>query len=473
DRAKWESGQALSKAESTQKQLDAIVIEGDSSVEAAQARVDEIGESHATLKARIDGGFIDVRKRLVDTENIIVKKNPQYKYEDVKIAPNKASRVINPTSDEKYVFDLLFHVSSSENMQGMTFHNGHYYIGFDVGGGNGRIRKYTAAGSVVTETCPIGIGHAAGLACRKSNGRVYVVNGGGSTPTRDREADVETSRITKAVDLSFLANAGVIGIDNLNDRLVVHTAPDNIQPPTFSIVDFEGDIISQFNIPNQGIPQGLDCYSDQIYYYSNDKITIMDFEGVILGTINVPKAGESVGLTIAGDYSTINISVGYNSPNRVYALRTIENKVYYNTLQPLTSFNKRWEVSSEDGRKASHIPLIPKFAAIAINNTAEATKWALADWTNVIDHHPFVKSVTQTTSDIKVELKQGFGAVAYFSAVANDFLIMDGRHAAVNYSGNTLTITIRDKDGATVNPSNARRYSTISLLVIGGVAVES
>lgn len=55
--AKEKSEQSLAKSESTQTQLDTIVIEGDSSVEAAQARIDEKGETHSTLKDRIDDGF--------------------------------------------------------------------------------------------------------------------------------------------------------------------------------------------------------------------------------------------------------------------------------------------------------------------------------------------------------------------------------------------------------------------------------
>lgn len=56
--------QALAKSESTQTQLDTIVIEGDSSVEAAQARVDEKGVAHATLKARIDNGFEKITAKI-------------------------------------------------------------------------------------------------------------------------------------------------------------------------------------------------------------------------------------------------------------------------------------------------------------------------------------------------------------------------------------------------------------------------
>lgn len=48
------ANQALFNSESTQNQLDQIVIEGDSSVEAAQARVNYRGDTFSTLKERID-----------------------------------------------------------------------------------------------------------------------------------------------------------------------------------------------------------------------------------------------------------------------------------------------------------------------------------------------------------------------------------------------------------------------------------
>lgn len=48
------ANQALVKSENTQSQLDQIVIEGDSSVEAAQARVDADGNVFTTLKERLD-----------------------------------------------------------------------------------------------------------------------------------------------------------------------------------------------------------------------------------------------------------------------------------------------------------------------------------------------------------------------------------------------------------------------------------
>src|SRR5690625_2025304 len=67
--------QALANSESTQTQLDTIVIDGDSSVEAAQARVDEKGVPHPTLKARIDDGMNSVNQQLAETETFFKKES--------------------------------------------------------------------------------------------------------------------------------------------------------------------------------------------------------------------------------------------------------------------------------------------------------------------------------------------------------------------------------------------------------------
>src|SRR5690625_1757741 len=67
--------QALANSESTQTQLDTIVIDGDSSVEAAQARVDEKGVPHPTLKARIDDGMNSVNQQLADIAYDMQKLN--------------------------------------------------------------------------------------------------------------------------------------------------------------------------------------------------------------------------------------------------------------------------------------------------------------------------------------------------------------------------------------------------------------
>src|SRR5690606_12180325 len=62
--------QALAKSESTQTQLDTIVIEGDSSVEAAQARVSTEGTAYATLKQRLDTEYEEVTTQLAQKPSI-------------------------------------------------------------------------------------------------------------------------------------------------------------------------------------------------------------------------------------------------------------------------------------------------------------------------------------------------------------------------------------------------------------------
>lgn len=65
--ATTKSETALNNSQSTQAQLDQIVIQGDSSVEAAQARVDVDGTSYETLKERLDSGQL----KQIDTKETI------------------------------------------------------------------------------------------------------------------------------------------------------------------------------------------------------------------------------------------------------------------------------------------------------------------------------------------------------------------------------------------------------------------
>ena len=64
---------AKAESESTQTQLDTIVIEGDSSVEAAQARVNNSGTAFPTLKQRLDAEHQEVTAQLQQTENEIAQ----------------------------------------------------------------------------------------------------------------------------------------------------------------------------------------------------------------------------------------------------------------------------------------------------------------------------------------------------------------------------------------------------------------
>lgn len=67
------ANEAKFKADSTKTELDQIVIEGDSSVEAAQARVDADGNPHTTLKERLDFEHNQLSSQLAQTETEIKK----------------------------------------------------------------------------------------------------------------------------------------------------------------------------------------------------------------------------------------------------------------------------------------------------------------------------------------------------------------------------------------------------------------
>lgn len=61
---------SIAQSTSTQEQLDNIIIDsGTSDAEVIQARTDEKGVSHATLKNRIDDGFTGVKTQLAETDN--------------------------------------------------------------------------------------------------------------------------------------------------------------------------------------------------------------------------------------------------------------------------------------------------------------------------------------------------------------------------------------------------------------------
>lgn len=67
EQAGFDASKAIGISGSLRTELDTLVIEGDSSVEAAQARVDEEGKAHPTLKTRIDEGIKKAASLVGDT----------------------------------------------------------------------------------------------------------------------------------------------------------------------------------------------------------------------------------------------------------------------------------------------------------------------------------------------------------------------------------------------------------------------
>jgi hypothetical protein len=87
---------AINTAENVQEQLNQIVIEGDSSVEAAQARVDAEGNVYTTLKERLDAAQVDFKNyQNIISNYTIYPQSPKPQ----KIGPRTCSyKIIHKTS---------------------------------------------------------------------------------------------------------------------------------------------------------------------------------------------------------------------------------------------------------------------------------------------------------------------------------------------------------------------------------------
>lgn len=100
--AKIDSAEALGNSENTQQQLDTIVINGDSSVEAAQARVDRNNQEYATLKQRLDA-----EQQKVDSVDGLDTEVQQLS-DDVDELRNRKSIVVSDVEPENV--DIWFQV---------------------------------------------------------------------------------------------------------------------------------------------------------------------------------------------------------------------------------------------------------------------------------------------------------------------------------------------------------------------------
>lgn len=104
------SDDAKQQVESIQSQVNQLVVEGDSSVEAAAARVDEKNVTHDTLKERIDNGFVESERKILNAEN-------KSFYNGIKLSKEKTPLLVFVDDDTNIaVWDKLKHVVEQENV---------------------------------------------------------------------------------------------------------------------------------------------------------------------------------------------------------------------------------------------------------------------------------------------------------------------------------------------------------------------
>lgn len=222
-----------------------------------------------------------------------------------------------------YTFELVFNVPDTGNIQGLAYRRGRFYVGFDVGNGQGVIREYDRSGRKLKESAPLDVGHAAEVSVRDADGRLYVATGGGTNPTKVNVVDFARPepKIVRTIDLGSLGNSGLVAVDNRRDGLLVHAGPNDQGPFVFAFTDLRGRVRSKFTLPYVGVPQGLEMAGDKVLYYTDNTITVLSRRGTVLRSIAIPLTGESEGLAVAPAGHGTRVFVGYNKPNRIYVMK--------------------------------------------------------------------------------------------------------------------------------------------------------
>jgi len=222
-----------------------------------------------------------------------------------------------------------FSVDKSRNNQGLAYINGFYYVGYDVGNGNGVIERYSKAGVLDISYGKVAIPtrHTAELAYREADDSLYAVSGGGNEKTFVYKIAADGKTVTKAINFSDFGNAGLLAIDNTNDQFILASTQTggDAGAVTFRFIDAKNNEVQrQFTIPSEGTPQGIEIYDSIIYFYTNNKISVIDSAGNIIDRWTIVTNGESEGLTLVVDGNERYLALGYNSPARAYTLAPIQ-----------------------------------------------------------------------------------------------------------------------------------------------------
>ncbi|NBN02389.1 hypothetical protein [Proteus sp. G4465] len=277
-----------------------------------------------TIIAGNKSNFIGYESAVFTNKKLIVSQNygSRKQKEPNSLLPIN-SNVINTTGNNASP-NTAFYVNQNYNNQGLAFYNGYFYIGYDLGSGNGMIERYAQNGVIDTSYggVSIPINHTADLAIRVKDEFLYSASGGGAEPTYIRKIAKDGKSVLESIDLTNYGNSALCAIDNHNDILILHSTLSGGDGglPTFTFFEFGNwnNPVKQFTLPKTlGVPQGMDVYDNTIYFYTNDKITLVSYSGEVLSEVRVNASGESEGIAISGSYGNTYIAVGYNNPRRV------------------------------------------------------------------------------------------------------------------------------------------------------------
>lgn len=312
-RADENSNQALNKARKTEEQLKQVVIEGDSSVEAAQARVNAYGGSVATLTERIE--YLEMRINVkmppfnatgggVEDDTQAIQKALDYVRDN-----NLIAEVYIPNGIYKVTKELYIHANTYLRLEDTSVilraHNGNllrnYQITDDFSGynGNGNVTIeggiFDCNGMEYPATCNgIAWAHAQGITMRKVTIK-DTVNGHAMelTGVRDvlvdnckfigwRDTEVDRRYYFEAIQIELTSKEGYVGLvkdyTETKDVLVQNCYFGNSGTPGFRA----------FNV---GVGSHGALYNK---YYSNIKVLNNTFEGATYWAVRALKWRDSV-----------------------------------------------------------------------------------------------------------------------------------------------------------------------------------
>jgi hypothetical protein len=358
-------------------------------------------------------------------------------------------------------FTFGFHLPSGMNNQGMTYWNGAYYVGFDVTGGNGQINRYydngdqdLGYGNVWVPTA-----HTAELAYRKADNRVYAASGGATSPTFVYRLSGTGNAVDMTLDFSAYGNSGLIAFDNDNDLLLLHTGPDDASAKTFRLIDLNDSnrVISQFTIPSQGTPQGLETFDSVIYYCCNGKVVLLDYAGNILDTWSFGgMVGECEGIALVQNYGEPCLAISFNSPPRVYTVRPAGSLANFKGVQTVGCWNR----AVDNGNSGPGTSLVPSTFKCSIRKVGAGASpdygWKVSTFGS--GNHTFndlLNTPTTSTTEVRFKFKRTF-----FQSIVN-VMCSTGKGspyiARADYDESTQEIVVQLLTSAlaVVNPQTA------------------
>ncbi|EST11977.1 GW domain-containing glycosaminoglycan-binding protein [Sporolactobacillus laevolacticus] len=193
----------------------------------------------------------------------------------------------------------------SGNQQGLAYNpkTDTYYIGYDLGGGYGKIVAYQN-GEAVNQSAAMPLGHTCAISYSEANDKIYAVSSAGDTPVLYIIDPNNLTQQTDGIKLDGNKIPYVAMMTVKDDRTLILMTESLGGADTF----FNYDLISHeltrtAQIAKMGVVQGMQYDNGKIYFLANNFITVLDSNYNISDRFrfSIPDGGtpqESEGLTV-------------------------------------------------------------------------------------------------------------------------------------------------------------------------------